>query len=111
MKKVKDKKRLHKLQNKYCSEAYKFCEKVKALEDKLNDLAFNIKTPNNNLIIDLDIKNISFSQSQFFWQLTFVAINCFILVSKSQTSFNTSKTTVEVKKNKKYLNVPHFYNN
>ena len=51
---VEDKERLRQLQDKYCSKAYKLRKKTKVLQDKLDNLPSEKKTPGHKLIIDSD---------------------------------------------------------
>lgn len=110
-KKVKDKERLRQLRDKYRSEAYELREKAKALQDKLDDLTSNDKIPDHNLVIDSDVEDNSPSQPQSSPRPTPVATNRFTSASKSQTSFSTAGSTIEVGKNKKCPDVPLFYGN
>ena len=110
-KEVKDTERLRQLRDKYRSEAYGLREKAKVLQDKLDNLASNDKTPDHNLVIDSDDEDNSPSQPQSSRRPTPVATNRFTPASKSQTPFSTAGTTIEVGKNKKYPDVPLFYGN
>lgn len=38
-------------------------------------------------------------------------MNCFIMAFKSQILLNIARTIIEITKNKKYLDIPLFYNN
>lgn len=87
------------------------CKKEKTLQDKLDNLAFNNKTANHNLVIDLDNKDNAPSQWQSSWQSIFVAMNCFTSTFKSQTTFSMAGTIIEVRKNKKFPNISLFYGN
>lgn len=86
-------------------------EKEKVLQDKLDNLALNDKTPDHNFIIDSDDEDNFPSQPNSSRRPTPVATNCFTPSSKSQTPFSTAGTTIEVGKNKKYPDVPLFYGN
>lgn len=83
---------------------------MKVLQDKLDNLAFNEKVPDHDLIIDSDNKENSPSQPHSFWQSTSTATNQFTTSStKCQTPLSITKTTVLVGKNKKYPDIPLFY--
>ena len=76
-KEVKDMERLRQLRDKYCSEAYGLREKAKVLQDKLDNLASNNKTPDHNLAIDSDDEDNSPFQPKSSWQSILVTTNCF----------------------------------
>lgn len=62
-------------------------------------------------MIDFDNEDNLSSPLQSSWQPTFIATNRFISISKSETLFSTISTTIEIEKNKKYLDVSLFYSN
>lgn len=70
VKEVEDKRRLHQLKYKNCLEAYKLCKKAKILQEKLDNLAYNDKTPDHDAIVNSDDKDNSQSQPYTFWQST-----------------------------------------
>ena len=84
---------------------------MKILQNKFDNLASNNKISNHKFIINSDNEDNLTSQPQSFWQPTFIATNRFIPVFKFQTFFSTIETTIKVRKNKKYPNIPLFYGN
>ncbi len=110
-KEIEDKERLRQLRDKYRLEVYELRKKTKVLQDKLDNLTSNNQASDHNLMIDSNDKDNCASQQQFSQRLTIVASNHFIPASKSQTPVSTTRTTIEIGKNKKYPNIPLFYGN
>lgn len=81
---------------KYCLETDKIYNKIKILQDKLNNLVSNNKTPTHKPIMNSENKYSFFFQLISSWPAIFIATNHFTPTYKSRTVFSITKTMIKV---------------